>query len=260
MHEGQHTKKTGFTLIEIIIAAGILSMFMTGVFAIYRSGSKAFVSGSWRAEEQKRLQGFLGALSRDLSMANTGLIRIETDGTQNSVQATPMYINTNMFRLNSAPAFINTDTNAWVCLMAFSISYPFIDANATFSTPLTPGRWSGISVWAKDRKIKYVRSGDPVTYSNVPVILPGAVVEFPGPGIVGAGLDFLPDPDQNRNYTYDLSMEGFAIVATGTDLDSIAGMELICRSARYEGGTRTSADLQQSIVVNLASQTSIIPF
>lgn len=259
MPDVQHTKK-GFTLIEIMIAAGLLTLFMTGAFSIYRSGSKAFVAGSWRLEEQKRLQTFLAALSRDLSMANPGLLRIESDGTQNNVIGTPVYINNSMFRLNGAPVFMPTNTANWTCLMAFSISYPFVDANATFSTPISYGRWSGVSVWARARKIKYIRTGDPISFSNVPAMLPGAVVGFPGPAIVGAGLDFVQDPELNRNITYDLSLEQMAVVATGTDLLTLGGFEIICRSARYEGGVRTDADLTQGIVVRIASQTNVVTF
>lgn len=259
MPDVQHTKR-GFTLIEIMIAAGLLSLLMTGVFSIYRSGSKSFVAGSWRLEEQKRLQNFLGALSRDISMANPGLLRIESDGSHNSVINTPIYINNNAFRLNSAPVFMPTNTANWTCLLAFSVSYPFIDANATFSTPINYGRWSGISVWSKERKIRYIRTGDPVTFSNVPAMLPGAVVGFPGPAIVGAGLDFVSDTDLNRNSTYDLSLESIAFVATGTDMLSLSAFEIICRSARYEGGNRTQADLTQRIVVRIASQTNIVTF
>ncbi len=252
--------KKGFTLIEIMIAAGVLALFMTAVFSIYRSGSKAFVAGSWRLDEQKRLQSFLGALSRDIAMANPDLLRIEFDGTQNSVISTPVYINNNMFSLNGPPVFMPANTANWTCLMAFSISYPFIDANATFSTPITNGLWSGVSVWVRQRQIKYVRTGDPVTFSNVPAMLPGAVVGFPGPAIVGAGLDFLPDNERSRNITYDLSLEQLAVVATGTDLMTIGALEIICRSARYEGGNRTASDLTQTIVVRIASQTNIATF
>ncbi|OGK06145.1 MAG: hypothetical protein A2W80_15415 [Candidatus Riflebacteria bacterium GWC2_50_8] len=260
MPDVQRIKNKGFTLIEIMIAAGLMSLFMTGVFMLYRSGSKAFVAGSWRLDEQKRLQNFLGALSRDIGMASPGLLRIESDGSHNIVINTPFYINSNLLSFNSPPVFMPTNTADWTCLLAFSISYPYIDANATFSTPISYGRWSGVSVWTKNRKIKYVRTGDPVTFSDVPAMLPGAVVGFPDPAIVGAGLDFLPDPELSRNITYDLSLEQMAIVATGTDLMTLGGFEITCRSARYEGGTRTEADMLQSIVVRIASQTNVVTF
>lgn len=250
----------GFTLMEILIAAGVLSLFMTGVFALYRSGSRGFVAGSWRAEEQKRAQIFMSALSRDLSMANAGLLRIEDDGAQTVVQATPIYINSNMFRLNSAPAFMSTDTSNWTCLMAFSISYPFLAANATFSTPLQNGRWSGVAVWAKNRKVRYVRTGDPVFYSSTPAIFPGAIVQFPGPGLVNSGADFHPDSDQNRNRTFDFTLDQIACVATGTSLASPGVMEVICRFVRFEGGRRTEAEVVQNVTVKLASMTSIVTF
>ncbi|GAB4278176.1 MAG: hypothetical protein Kow0029_21370 [Candidatus Rifleibacteriota bacterium] len=256
------SKKTNqaFTLVEILIAAGVLSIFMTGVFAIYRSGSKGFVAGSWRAEEQKKAQLFLSALSRDLSMANSGLVRIEADGTKNSVQATPVYVNKGAFRFNTAPAFFNTNVNNWTCLLAFSVSYPYLAANATFSTPVEPGRWSGISVWAKNRKVRYIRTGDPVFYSSTPVGLPGAIVQFPGPGLVKKGGDFEPDNSQNRNHEFDFSLDEIAIVASGTSLASPNGMEIICKFVRYENGKKTESEIIQNVAVKLASMTPVVTF
>lgn len=269
MHENQLSnmseaiipqRKKGFTLVEILVAAGVLSIFMTGIFSIYRSSSRGFVTGSWRAEEQKKAQLFLSALSRDLSMANSGLMRIESDGSQSPVQATPVYVNSKLFRFNNSPLFMNTNTNNWTCLFAFSISYPYLAANATFTTPVEPGRWSGVSVWAKNRKVRYVRTGSPVKYSSTPVGLPGAIVQFPGPGIVKAGGAFLPDQAQNRNRDFDFSLEEIACIASGTNLASPNGMEIICRFVRYENGKKTSSEIVQNAAIKLASMTSIVSF
>ena len=260
MHADCRINKRGFTLIEILVAAGILSLFMTGVFSIYRSSSRAFVSGSWRADEQKRLQTFLAALSRDLSLANPSLYQIMSDGARINAQATPIHINSLMFSLNAAPTFLKTNGKNWVCLLAFSISYPYVAANATLAAPETNGRWSGVSIWAKDRKIRYVRTGDPDVYNSVPAGLPGGIVDFPGPALVGPGLNFLPDPHQNRDYTYDLSLEEIAVVATGTSIDQLSGLEIISRSVRYEGGAATDASIQQTIGVRIASMSNIVTF
>ncbi|MFZ5951396.1 MAG: PulJ/GspJ family protein [Candidatus Rifleibacteriota bacterium] len=250
----------GFTLIEILIAAGVLSLFMTGVFSLYRSGAKGFVAGTWRAEEQKRAQLFLSALSRDLSMANPALLRIEDDGSQTVVQNTPIYVNNNMFRLNTTPVFMDANTKNWTCLLAFSISYPYLEANATFATPLENGKWSGVAIWVKERRVRYVRTSDPNFYSSHPVGMPGAIVEFPGPGTVGPSAEFRPDPDQNRNRDFDFNLDQIACVATGTSLASPGVMEFICRFVRIEGGKKTDGEIVQNVTVKLASMTPIVTF
>jgi prepilin-type N-terminal cleavage/methylation domain-containing protein len=252
--------RNGFTLIELMIAAAVLSVFMVGVFSIYRSGSRGFIAGSWRAEEQKKAQLFLSSLSRELSMANPGLIRIESDGTQSSVQPTPVYVNNDFFRFNARPAFLNADTKKWTCLFAFSISYPYIAENATFASPIEYGRWSGVSIWVKDRKIRYIRTGDPVYYSSNPDSLPGAVVQFPGPGIVHDSGDFRPDTNQIRTRDFDFSLDQIACVASGTSLANPLGIEVICRFVRLENRRKTEAEIVQGFAVQLASMTSIVTF
>lgn len=253
-------KKTGVTLVEILIAAGVLSLFMTAVFSVYRSGSRGFVSGTWRAEEQKKLQTFISALTRDLSQANSDLISIAADGTRTVVMSTPLYISKDLYKFDSEPKFLNAGTDKWFCLLAFSISYPHIAANGTLMAAEQPGRWSGVSVWVKGRNIRYVRTGSPGIFSSVPAGLPGAVVGIPGPGVVGDGLDFLSDTDQNRNHTFDLSLEEVAVVGNGSSAGSPSGLELIFKSARYENGKKTAAEIMQNAVVELASQTVLVTF
>lgn len=253
-------QKTGVTLVEILIAAGVLSLFMTAVFSVYRSGSRGFVIGTWRAEEQKKLQTFISALTRDLSQANSDLTSISSDGTRNVVMATPVYINKSLYSFATATTLIKANSDKWLCLMAFSISYPHIEANATLMAPVQPGKWSGVSIWVKDHNIRYVRTGSPGIFSSVPVGLPGAVAGFPGPGVVGAGLNFLPDTDQNTNHTYDLSLEELAMVGNGANAAAPSGIEFIFKSARYENGNKTAAEMTQNAVVELASQTVIVTF
>ncbi|MFZ5950464.1 MAG: PulJ/GspJ family protein [Candidatus Rifleibacteriota bacterium] len=62
-------KKTGFTLVEILIAAGVLSLFITGVFSFYRMGSRMFVAGSWRLQKQKEAERFLNTLKERIEQA-----------------------------------------------------------------------------------------------------------------------------------------------------------------------------------------------
>ncbi|NCB40438.1 MAG: hypothetical protein EOM80_16885 [Erysipelotrichia bacterium] len=252
--------KTGVTLIEILIAAGLLSLFMTAAFSVYRSGSRGFVTGSWRAEEQKKLQTFISALTRDLGQANSGLINIAADGSTSQIIATPLYINDNLYVFDAAEKFLNAGNDNWVCLLAFSISYPHIEANDVLVAAEQFGRWSGVSVWAKGRKIRYVRTGDPDVFKSVPAAFPAAIDGFPGSSIVGDGKSFVSDLDQNRNHTYDLSLEELALVGRGGDAAAPSGLELTFRSARYENGKKTDSEITQNAVVRLASQTVIVTF
>lgn len=261
MSDVRHSKSlSGVTLVEILIAAGLLSLFMTAVFSVYRSSTSGFVSGSWRAEEQKKLQTLISGLSRDLSQANTQLTMIASDGNRSSVMATPLYINKNLYSFEAAPKFLKADVTKWLCLAAFSISYPYIEANPTLVSAEQPGKWSGVSIWVKNRDIRYVRTGSPGIFSSSPDSLPGVVTGFPGPGIVGAGMNFIPDPEQNRNHTHNLSLEEIAMIGRGADAANPTGLEIVFRSIRYENGRKTAAEITQNAVVKLASQTEIVPF
>ncbi len=252
--------KIGVTLVEILIAAGLLSLFMTAAFSIYSSSTRGFISGSWRAEEQKRLQSLISAISRDLSQANSEMTQISSTGVRTVVLSTPLYVNKNLYSFEAAPKFMKADSPKWVCVAAFSISYPHIEANATLMSAEEAGKWSGVSLWLKNRDLRYIRTGSPETFSSSPDSLPGGISGVPDPALVGDGKAFLPDPDQNRNHAHHLSLEELAIVGRGADAAQPTGIELIFRSARYENGQKTDAEIIQNSVVRVASQTRLITF
>ena len=253
-------RRIGVTLVEILIAAGLLSLFMTAAFSIYSSSTRGFISGSWRAEEQKRLQSLISALSRDLSQSNSEMTDISSVGVRTVALLTPLYVNKNLYSFEAAPKFMKADSAKWVCLAAFSISYPHIEANATLMSAEEPGKWSGVSLWVKNRDIRYIRTGSPASFTSYPDNLPGDITGVPDPTVVGEGRDFLPDPEQNRNHAHRLSLEELAIVGRGTDAAQPTGIELIFRSARYENGRKTDSEITQNSVVRLASQTRLITF
>lgn len=60
----------GFTLIEIMIAAGILAALLLVFFGIFRSSTGQFQAGSWRHLAQKRAQVFLTQLRTLIEQAN----------------------------------------------------------------------------------------------------------------------------------------------------------------------------------------------
>ncbi|PKL47885.1 MAG: hypothetical protein CVV42_11345 [Candidatus Riflebacteria bacterium HGW-Riflebacteria-2] len=67
-------RHNGFTLIEIIVASSILSLFMVGVFQLYRSGSQSFLLGSWKTRAQKESQLFLEELRTILEVSGNALV------------------------------------------------------------------------------------------------------------------------------------------------------------------------------------------
>jgi prepilin-type N-terminal cleavage/methylation domain-containing protein len=65
------TKKSkGFTLVEVLIASGVLSLFLVGVFSFYRMGSRMFISGSWKLNKQKEAERFLSILKERIEQAS----------------------------------------------------------------------------------------------------------------------------------------------------------------------------------------------
>jgi hypothetical protein len=251
-------KKYAFTLVEILIASGLLSLFILAAFSLYRSGSKNFIIGSWRAEEQKTIQTFASVLSKDLSQASSDLFSISSDGTCNSLLNTPIYINKKMYSKTNVPVFLNISENKWQCLLAFSASHPHIEASV-FNAE-TIGSWSGVTIWGKNGKIRYQRTGAPETFSSEPTNIPASIIGFPGTPMLGAGQRFISNPDYNRTQTYDTSIEEIAVMCKGADTDKPNSLEFIIKSIRREGGKKTESEITQNILVKLASQTATIGF
>ncbi|HAE40890.1 MAG TPA: hypothetical protein DCG57_19985 [Candidatus Riflebacteria bacterium] len=67
-------RRNGLTLIEILVASSILSLFMAGVFQLYRSGSQSFLLGSWKSRAQKDAQLFLEEFRSVLEISGNALV------------------------------------------------------------------------------------------------------------------------------------------------------------------------------------------
>lgn len=76
----KNSSQNGFTLIEVIVAAAIFTVFITSVFAFYRMGTKMFTSGSWRQQKQKDGEVFLNILRERVRRASFPVV-IKNDGT-----------------------------------------------------------------------------------------------------------------------------------------------------------------------------------
>jgi len=250
--------KVAFTLVEILIASGLLALFITGTFTLYRSGSKHFIVGSWRAEEQKIIQTLSSVLSKDLSQASSDLFSISADGNCNSLLNTPIYINKKMYSKDSTPKFMNVSENKWQCLLAFSVSHPHIEASVFNSE--TIGTWSGITLWGKEGKIRYQRTANPEAFSSEPSNLPATIIGFPSAPMLASGQRFNPNPNNNRTHTYKTSIEEIAVIAKGENTEAPDSLEFIIKSIRRENDKKTESEVTQNILVKLASQTATIEF
>jgi hypothetical protein len=145
----------------------------------------------------------------------------------------------------------------WTCLMVFSITRPFYEANATFSTPIVPGRWSGVSLWARQRVLRVLRTGNPTLFGTTPDTMPGTVLRVPGAALVTAAGDFRPDTEFNRNRDVTACLDRLSVVASSTNPTAL---RLIGRFVRIENGVPGTAQFEQSITVKLASNSVVTSF
>ena len=84
------TNKQAYTLVEVLVASGIISILLIAVFQFYRMGSVMFNSGSWRQSTQKKAEAFVYLLEKRMNRisvpseitrnASTGLTTF-TEGT-----------------------------------------------------------------------------------------------------------------------------------------------------------------------------------
>ena len=165
--------RRGITLTEIVIAAAIFSGFMIAVFSIYRSGTDSFITGSWRVNAQKQARAFLTQFREDLEAANNPAI-IATDATTFPA-STPIFFAQSGFSDHASTTFPITSLSgaAWTPLSFLIISRPC--QRGTIFQPAAPGQWCGVSIWAQNRRLQYVRSGTWGTFSSSPAGFPGGV-------------------------------------------------------------------------------------
>jgi len=250
----------GFTLTEILIAFGIFTVFLTGVVMVFRSGSASFVLGSWKTNAQKKSQIFLGQLRGDLENANNPIV-ISTS-TVEFLTSTPIYINTNAYAdNNAAPKQLSLTTTAWTPLMFFSICKSQVQS--TIFSPGKSGKWLGVSLWAKERKILYTHSNDHAQFTTVPTTIPGGVSHYMPPGGVGAGKAFEPSPDNvfSNVMIEDVESIGFQRKIRNTEIGSpgvVLEIKLFMR--RSSGGSDTETVVQENTDAKIMSQIEIATF
>lgn len=261
----------GFTLIEVLIAAGVLTALLAGAFGIFRSGSRSFNTGSWRTTEQKVAQGFLAELVKDLQQATPDIFRIASQGAlirdPGHPLGTAIYVNDAVYSTDGSknPRLVAPAFGSWKCLLVFSITRPFRERNATFSQTVdVPGQWTGVSLWIKDREIKYIRSNTPTSWTLTPVNFPGAIIPpVPSPAVGFGGVSsagaFRPSTDRIKTYTATENLEWLSVVGQGSP---VRVLEFRARFRRWESGRPAVPEMlfEETVSAQLASGSRVVPF
>jgi len=156
-------RKTGFTLVEILVSAGLLAMLMTGIMMAFRGGSDSFNTGNWRIQSQKRAQMFLSRLKENLEKANYA-VQIQADA--GTPEEMPVFINS-QWRNKDADCNLAAPTG----VMWFSITKPYTAAQPNLNISEATGKWSGVSLLCQNRVLSLRRTTDVSAY-NSPVAAP----------------------------------------------------------------------------------------
>lgn len=223
-------RKTGFTLVEIMISAGLLAFFLTGVMLFFRGGSSSFNTGNWRIQSQKMAQMFLVRLKENLEKANYA-VQILTDGNASQRQTMPLYIN---------KRWLNTEATCKVdaAAMWFSITKPYTQGQTSLNVTEKRGRWSGVGLTCRNRVLTLKRSGSITELNNpfgAPLSLPAGPFDAEGREV--SFNDSLPDVDSMRINTTQ--------TANGTTVEVI----LVLR--RYLNNQPQETTVRESILCRL---------
>ncbi|MBF0545076.1 MAG: hypothetical protein HQM08_11605 [Candidatus Riflebacteria bacterium] len=261
---GTYKPTIGFTLMEIIFGAAVLSLLMLGVLAIYRSGSESFIIGTWKVTAQKKAQMFLAQLRDDLEKANNPL-ELGTSTVVFPTASTAIYLNNDAFSTNETASFTlkYLDSNTWIPLAFLTISKPFCQATVINNNVRTPGKWMGVSIWATANKIRYIRTGDVNTFSSVPGIKPSTVLNFlPNSGTIAAGGDWEPSTEGifDQELIQDVRKIGFMKKLRNTDGTPKVVIQTRIHLQRYKNGAPAETIFTEDMDAKIQEWTKVETF
>jgi Tfp pilus assembly protein PilE len=145
-------KKLGFTLVELLIATGLLSLVILSAFSLSTSSNKSFEAGSWRIGRQKAAQLFLLRFKDTLERVNhanavsSNGTTTRVGGSRDIVVAAPWY--------NKVASTTNSG------ILFGSITEPFIEANPELGTDEVRGIWKGVGLECFNKTLSLYQTGD----------------------------------------------------------------------------------------------------
>jgi prepilin-type N-terminal cleavage/methylation domain-containing protein len=237
----RYAGKNGFTLLEVLIAAALLSMLMIVTYNTFIGSSDSFNAGNWRVHSQKHAQIVLNAAKEYLEKANYAQV-VSADGVVAS-EAQPLYIGPNFNGKQQ-----NTLTTSQPILF-FSMSEPYVAAQPKLGiTAARQGKWSGVSMYCRNGVVTLKRTSNwsrhnapfgapadthPDTYkTNFDDNTAGKDMEVSVPDVVDVGV-------------YVQSAAGGGMTATSTMI------EIVLNLARIKNGKPTATTITEKIKAKL---------
>jgi len=158
------SQRRGVTMVEILVATTVFSLFMAAAFGIFRSSQEGFESGHWRIQRQKEAQLFLLRLKEVMEKANHAYEVMPDGQTVRAGGIRPVYINGTWFNR------VASSSNNGV--MYFSISTPYKSAVPELGQPVSTGIWKGVGLECRGGKMRCYMTG---VWNNFPTSVPGDV-------------------------------------------------------------------------------------
>lgn len=224
------------TLVEIMIATLVLSMFIAAIFAVFRSSSKSFSSGSWRIQSQKSLQVFLARLKDLLEKANNAH-SIGADGAL-GVETLPICINDKVKDTDFEVRGQDLD------LLFFAITESYKEGQADYGVANKTGSWLGVALLCRGDKLILKAEGDWDKFASDCA---------PPASIRPTDLANFPARD-TLNTTMTLHDVESVLISTPDDItiDKETGhMRIKVTLRRYDGKRKTDSKIVEEIGVSL---------
>ncbi|MBP7632722.1 prepilin-type N-terminal cleavage/methylation domain-containing protein [Candidatus Ozemobacteraceae bacterium] len=246
--------RSGFTLIEVMIAAGLLSIFLIGVFNLYRSGSNVFRSGNWRMVTQKQMQLTLQQIREDLERANNATCFLPTGIASEPL---PVYLRSSCTVLGSEPTQLSSITPSQLLLYA-SITTPNTESS-TIATTRAKGTWMGIALYGgSQNSLRYVRKSNPDTE---PPQSPDNITNYKPSGGVGSTASFTGALNDAIHKLIDnpCFIEGVSSIGFSYQPGERTTVTILLRSMSQIPGQPVST-VEERVTAKLLTGTSVVLF
>jgi prepilin-type N-terminal cleavage/methylation domain-containing protein len=133
--------KNGFTMVEMLIASAVLTIFLVAGYKVFVAISRSFQKGSWSLATQNKLRNGLTFIREEMQKA-TYKTDVKLDGTVITKDGYKFHLNSNDEITNNAE------------IAAWKICMPFVDGD----TSVSPGAIFECSLELKDGKLLYTKT------------------------------------------------------------------------------------------------------
>lgn len=158
--------KKAFTLAELLIAMGLLSLVIISAFSVFSDSSNSFKSGNWRINRQKAAQVFLLKFKENIEKVSHVYL-LKNDGTKARNSKMDIAIPSKYY--NNIASSTNTG------ILFASSCTPICEANEDLKIEKKEGVWKGFSLECLNKKLTFSQTGK---RNSMPPTTPASI--FPG--------------------------------------------------------------------------------